>query len=119
MSIYLLLTVALLAVLLVIDCLQTCTIASRPYRWRERNPLLRAFIEEGPTLAQRRLNVILYFVIAAAVMAGLAWLAFIAAGERWAMGVLGIFTFAEAVCVANNRILGIDPFNFGGYGGTD
>lgn len=119
MSIYLLLTVALLAVLLVIDCLQTCTIASRPYRWRERNPLLRAFIEEGPTLAQRRLNVVLYFLFATAVMASLAGLAYAAAGERWAMGVLGIFTFAESVCVANNRILGINPFNFGSYGGND
>lgn len=108
---YIAVAVAILVLLLVLDCLQTCSIASHPERWRERNPLLRNFIEDGETLFEKRANVVCYFLVAAVFMAAMVYAATALASSRWGFAVLLVFTLAEAVCVANNYFLGIEPFD--------
>ena len=99
----------LMLVLLVIDYLQTCAIAAHPERWRERNPVLRFFINQADTETGKRLDITCYFLLASIVMGGMAWAAHTYAGHVWGLIVLMVFAATELVCVANNFLLGIKP----------
>ena len=99
-----------LALLLILDGLQTVTIAREPLLWRERNPVIRGFMrlaEKFHFLPEH--GVVLYFTLASLVIFGLAvilhkhpafWL--------WVGGMAGL----ELLCVINNHRLGIRPARF-------
>lgn len=89
--------IVILALLMVLDWLQTLTIARNPHLWWERNP----FLGRHPSVHR----VHTHFALTGAGLALLVWLL----PEPFAVPLLACMLVAEAICVINNHRLGIRP----------
>lgn len=115
MSALLIAAFLLLLALLAIDWLQTLTIVSEPARWRERNPLIRKLVGDfsdgdDDDFSDARSTVTAYFGVCAILAALVTWF-LVQFGGMWVWAFLGFCTAAELVCVVNNFLLGIEPFD--------